>query len=191
LLSAGLEFAAVLFGARAALPGVADATGAALAPALAAFGFAAAFGVVSPLPAALADVLLSFDVPPLALADLLLCMEVLPAAAADALLSIDVLPVPADALPFIDVVGVLVLEAELVPAPAALFFLRHSLNAAPSLLLHGADEIEEAGGGVVAGLVADGAYVDCAPTTPAAASAVARKRARGLNRDCSITTSYL
>jgi len=179
LLSAGFAFAAVLFGVRAVFavwPGVADATGAGLAPALAAFGLAEAFGAVSALPAALADVLLSFDAPPVAVAHLLL--------------SIDVLPVLADVLPFMDVAGVPVLEAELVPALAALFFLRHSLNAAPSLLLHAADEIEEAGGGVVAALVADGAFVDCAPTTPAA-NAVARNRARGLNRDWFITTSCL
>lgn len=161
-MSAGFDVAAVLFCVRALLRGVADATCVGLAFALAAFGFAVAIGVVAVLPLAVPDELLSMDVLPTALVDV---------------------------LPLIDVDGVLVLADALVPALAVLF-LRHSLNAAPSLPMHGADETEEAGGGVVAVLVADGVYVDCAPTTPAAASAVASSRARGLNRDWFIKTSY-
>jgi hypothetical protein len=153
-----------------------------LALALAAFGLAEAFGVAAALLLAVADVLLSIDVLPLGVVDLLLSIEVLPAAVADVLLSIDVLP-------FFDAAGVLMPADVPVPALAALF-LRHSLNAAPSMPLHGADEIEEAEGGVVAVLVADVVSVDCAPTTPAAANAVERSRARGLNRDWFITTSY-
>ena len=127
---------------------------------------------------------------PLAAADELLSIDVPPLLAADLLLSIDALPlVFADVLPLIEVAGVLVLVDALVPALAVLF-LRHSLNASPSLPMHGADEVDEAGGGVVAVLVADGVYVDCAPTRPAAANAVAKSRARGLNRDWFIKTSY-
>jgi hypothetical protein len=177
-VSAGFDVAAVLFCVRALLRGVADATCVGLVFALAAFGFAVAIGVVAALPLAVPDVLLSIDVP---------------LAVADVLLFIDVLPVGlADVLPLIGIAGVLVLVDALVPAVAVLFlFLRHSLNAAPSLPMHGADEIEEAGGGVAVVLVADGVYVDCAPTTPAAANAVARSSARGLNRDWFIDTSYL
>ena len=67
MASAGFDVA-VLFCVRALLRGVADATCVELAFALAAFGFAVAFGVVAAL-ALVAGVLLSIDVP-LAVADL-------------------------------------------------------------------------------------------------------------------------
>jgi len=202
-LSAVFDIAAVLFCVRALLRGVADATCVGLSFALAAFGFAVAFGVVAApvlgagallsidvLPLAVADLLLSIDALPLAVADLLLSIDALPLVVADELLSVDVLPLALlDVLALVDAAGVLVPADALVPALAVLF-LRHSLNASPSLPMHGADEVEEAGGGVVAVLVADGVYVDCAPTTLAAANAVARSRARGLNTDWFIKTSY-
>jgi len=187
LVSAGFDLAAALFCVRALLRGVADATCVELPFALAAFGFAAEFGVVTALPLAAAAALLSIDVL-LAVVDMPVSIDVLPLAfgdglaAVDLLVSIDVLP-PAFAdglvvvdLPLSDVAGAPVPDDAL-----AVLFFRHSLNAAPSLPMHGADEVDD-GGGVVAVLVVDGVYVDCAPTTPAAANAVARSRARGLDR---------
>ena len=184
-MSAGFD---VLFCVRALLRGVADATCVGLSLTLAAFDFAVAFGAVAALVLA-AGVLLSADVLPLAAADLLLSIDSLPLALAEELLPVDVPPLAlGDVLPLIDVAGTLLPADAPVPALAVLF-LRHSLNASPSLPMHGADEVEEGGGGVVAVLLADGVYVDCAPTTPAAANAVARSRARGLNRDWFIKTS--
>jgi hypothetical protein len=83
-----------------------------------------------------------------AVADVLLSIDVLPLAVADLLLFMDALPAAvADELLSIGVAGVLALAGVLLLAD------------------------EEAGG--VAVLLAAGAYVDCAPTTPAAVNAVA------------------
>jgi len=186
-VSAGFDVAAVLLCVRALLPDVADAT-CALVLALAAFGFAAAFCVAAALLPAVIDVPVSVDVLALAAADLLLSVAVLPEAAEERL-SIDLLALAlADVLPLVGGRGAPGLAD--VPGPAlAGLFLRHSLNAAPSMSLHGAEEVDK-GGDAVAVLVVAGVYVDCALTTPAAANAVATSRTRDLNMYWFIRASY-
>jgi len=179
-----------LFCVRALLPGVAEETSG-LALALAAFGFAAALCVAAVLLPALIDVLVSVDVLALAATDLLLSIALLPPAAAEDLLSVDLLALAlalADVSPLIGGRGAPVL-ADVPGRALAGLFLRHSLNAAPSMSLHGAEEVDK-DGAAGAVLVVDGLYVDCALTTPAAANAVATSRTRDLNTDWFIKASY-
>jgi hypothetical protein len=168
-VSAGFAFAVgALLCAR---EGLADATCVLSVLAPAGFGFVAAGFCfdAAPLFAAMVGVLLSID-------------DVGVLAVADALLSIDVagLLAAADALLSVDAAGVLALfDASAFPASLV---LRQSLNAAPLRPVHGAYDVEEAGGGGVA--VLSGVLpVVWAPTAPAAANAVARSRTRGLNED--------
>ena len=153
LVSAEFDVGPVLFSVRGPVRGVAVAT-CELEVGLAALDFVAEFGVPPELPAA-TDVPASGDEAPPTVADLLLSIAGPVPALAEELLSIDLL-----ALGLADVLaadfGVLGAPGlTLVPALAGLF-LRHSRNAAPSISLHGADELDK-GGDVVAEPAVDGA----------------------------------
>jgi hypothetical protein len=158
LVSAEFDVGPVLFSVRGPVRGVAVAT-CELEVGLAAIDFVAEFGVPPELPAA-NDVPASGDEAPPTVADLLLSIAGPVPALAEELLSIDLL-----ALGLADVLAADLLAADfgvlgargltLVPALAGLF-LRHSRNAAPSISLHGADELDK-GGDVVAEPAVDGA----------------------------------
>ena len=153
-MSAGFAAAAVLFCVGRLPPGVPDAT-CGLAFELAAFGFAAAFAVAAALLPAVTEVPVSVDALALAVGDLLLSIA-LPPLAFDELLSIDLLELPlGDVLALIGGRGAPGVAD--VPGPdVAGLFLRHSLNAAPSMSLQGADDVDIGGDGVAV-LVVDGA----------------------------------